>query len=104
MIADMPKMPEPVATALSSGIANDLIRVRVRPNSSVDVGQKLYTADQMREFANEATRQAMERAAKVCDYMVKANFDYSAKGAARDCASAIRTRALSDVAAQEGRP
>lgn len=57
------EMPKPVATSLSSGITNDLIRVRVRPNSSVDVGQKLYTADQMREFAQEATRQAMERVA-----------------------------------------
>lgn len=66
MRADMPEMPKPVAWRY---VPSDHWRETVvtdnpeKAQLAQEFGREvmpLYTADQMREFANEATRQAME--------------------------------------------
>lgn len=61
MSAEMPKMPEPVGEAFYDHVhKNGLIERRKT---------HIYTAEQMRAYAQEAARQAMERAASVIELM-----------------------------------
>lgn len=72
MSAEMPKMPEPVAWRYMHegkpiGIHPRTIDRYYRFEGEFIDGEPLYTADQMQVYALEATRQAMERCAEVCD-------------------------------------
>lgn len=99
----MMKMPEPVGEAFYDHVhKNGLIERRKT---------HIYTADQMRAFAQEATRQAMERAVQAClDQAAKTSvtatdtrdpaFTMIDHAAITRCVAAIR--ALSDVAGEKG--
>lgn len=59
------KMPEPVAWRYASDWPRCVYYTAGTP---ADDAEFLYTADQMREFANEATRLAMDRAIEAVEF------------------------------------
>lgn len=106
-MSEMPKMPEPNGYI----VGLQWIRHKKTADSLSDDPLEVYTADQMRAFANEATRQAMERAIRACLDLQAPDFSglhpAQAQGETHRfdmttvaCANAIR--ALADVAGEKG--
>lgn len=101
MSAEMPKMPEPVAWRYMHegkpiGIHPRTIDRYYRFEGKFIDGEPLYTANQMREYAQEATRQAMETAAKVCHdkYMERAKYEGFSREATTARALELAIRSL----------
>lgn len=115
MNGEMPKMPTAFEVVYEfpspfGGVHRKLDSNRWN-GSMPTTSQPVYSQDQLIAYAQEATRQAMERAAKVCDDAAAAlntpgkrtnQVDRHVADVLEAKADAIR--ALSDVAAQEGKP
>ena len=110
MSAELPKMPEPVAMLVRwSATKNEPANINpwvalemacYGPNPGRDE-QQLFTADQMREYAQEAAHQAMERAAKLAEETVcDTHLPTGIRIYGRKAADAIRSL-LSDLDARE---
>ena len=95
MSADMPKMPPQVGWYSKTGhgtFMKESLSVihQALMHGDRPIWQPLYTAAQMRQFANEATRLAMERCADIADKKAaRVNSAWIATDIAHDIRSAL---------------